>query len=66
MGCAAWKQKLGYHRRSLAETAVFRIKAIFGDRVRSRLFEAQGTQILIRCAALNRMSHLGMPDSYAV
>jgi hypothetical protein len=45
---------------------VFRIKAIFGDRVRSRLFQAQGTEILIRCAALNRMTHLGMPDSYAV
>jgi hypothetical protein len=66
IGRAAWKQKLGYHRRNLAETAVFRIKTIFGDRVRSRLFEAQGMEILIRCAALNRMTHLGMPDSYAV
>ncbi len=66
IGCAAWKQKLGYHRRSLAETAVFRIKAIFGDRVRSRGFQAQAAEMLIRCSALNRMTHLGMPDSYAV
>jgi hypothetical protein len=66
IGCAAWKHKLGYHRRNLAETAVFRIKAIFGDRVRSCSFEAQAAEMLIRCSALNRMSHLGMPDSYAV
>ena len=66
IGGAAWKQKLSYHRRNLAQTAMFRIKTIFGDRVRSRVFEAQSTKILIRCAALNRMTHLGMPDSYPV
>jgi IS5 family transposase len=65
IGRAAWKQEIGYHRRSLAETAIFRVKTIFGDRVRSRTFEGQGAEMLIRCAALNRMTHLGMPDSYA-
>jgi hypothetical protein len=66
MGGAAWKRALGYHRRSLAERAIFRVKTIFGERVRARSFEAQATEILIRCSALNRMTHLGMPDSYAV
>jgi IS5 family transposase len=66
MGRAAWKCASGYHRRSLAETAIFRVKTLFGDRVRARIFEGQGVEMLIRCAALNHMTHLGMPDSYAV
>ena len=66
VGRAQWKRESGYHRRSLAETAVFRFKMIFGERVRARSFEGQAAQVLVRCAALNRMTHLGMPDSYAV
>ena len=66
VGRKRWKQACGYHRRSLAETTVFRVKTIFGNRVRSRSFEGQAAEMLIRCAALNRMTHLGMPDSYAV
>jgi hypothetical protein len=64
-GPAGWKKKANYHRRSLAETAVFRLKAIFTDRLRSREVERQKTQVMVRCAALNRMTGLGMPKSYA-
>lgn len=64
-GKKEWKKEVGYNRRSLAETAMFRMKVIFGDRVSARGFEGQAAQMLIRCAALNRMTHLGMPDSYA-
>jgi hypothetical protein len=65
MGRKPWKQEVGYHRRRLAETQMFRVKTIFGDRVSARQFGGQATQVLVRCAALNRMTHLGMPDSYA-
>jgi hypothetical protein len=65
-GRGVWKRAIGYHRRNKAETAIFRIKTIFGERVHSRGFEAQAAEMLIRCSALNRMTHLGMPDSYAV
>ncbi len=65
-GRAAWKRESGYHRRSLAETAVFRVKMIFGERVGARSFDGQAAQLLVRCATLNRMTHLGMPDSYKV
>jgi IS5 family transposase len=58
-----WKEESGYHRRSLAETAVFRLKCIFGDKLSSRRFESQTNEVLLRCAALNRMTHLGMPQS---
>ena len=61
-----WKEESGYHRRSLVETAVFRLKSIFGDKLSSRGFEAQANEVLLRCAALNRMTHLGMPQSYAI
>lgn len=66
IGRAAWKGECGYHRRSLAETTMFRLKTIFRDRVTARGFAGQATQLLVRCAALNRMTHLGKPDSYRV
>jgi len=50
--------------RSLAEIAIFRLKTIFGDELSARLLETQTTQALIRCIALNKMTHLGMPESY--
>jgi hypothetical protein len=65
-GWQQWKDDSGYHMRSLAETAMFRLKAIFGAELSARLIETQTTQALIRCLALNRMTHLGMPESYQV
>lgn len=65
-GRRQWKQDSGYHMRSLAETIMFRLKTIFGDTLSARLLETQSTQALIRCLALNRMTLLGMPDSYPV
>lgn len=66
VGRKKWKQEIGYHRRSLAETQNFRLKTLFGERVSARQFAGQAVQLLVRCAALNRMTHLGMPDSYPV
>lgn len=65
-GRAQWKQTHGYHRRSLAETAMFRLKIIFGPHLSARRLDAQATQVGIRCRALNCMAHLGLPQSYPV
>jgi len=65
-GRKEWKKNSGYHVRSLAETTMFRLKTIFGDDLSARLLETQTTQALVRCAALNKMTHLGMPQSYKV
>jgi len=65
-GRKEWKKNSGYHVRSLAETTMFRLKTIFGNELSARLLETQTTQALIRCAALNKMTHLGMPQSYKV
>ncbi len=45
---------------------LFRLKTLFGDRLSARRFKRQQTEVAIRCAALNRMTQLGMPDSYPV
>ena len=45
---------------------MFQLKTIFGDKLSARLLETQTTQALIRCLALNRMTHLGMPESYPI
>ena len=66
LGRTEWKRESGYHRRSLAETAMFRFKTIFGNTCSRRTFDNQATELLLAVAALNRMTHLGMPDSYAL
>jgi IS5 family transposase len=66
VGRAAWKRESGYHRRSLAETTMFRLKTSFSERVTARGFAGQAAQLLVRCAALNRMTQLGRPDSHRV
>jgi hypothetical protein len=65
-GLKGWKKRSGYHRRSLVETAFFRLKMIFSDRLRSRRDDTQTAEALIRCTALNRMTNLGLPDSYRI
>lgn len=66
VGRKQWKIESAYHRRSLSETVMFRLKTIFGEKISARTFENQRTQLLIRCRALNLMTTLGMPDSYVV
>ena len=65
-GRQQWKKDSKYHMRSLAETAMFRLKTFFGDELSARLLETQTTQALIRCLVLNKMTHLGMPESFPV
>ena len=65
-GRKKWKQDTGYHRRSLAETAVYRFKTIFGNTLNSRTLSRQVTEVRVKAAALNRMTRLGLPDSYRV
>ena len=66
VGRKAWKIESGYHVRSRAETQMFRVKTIFGERLRSREEKRQENEVRLRVRALNVMTALGMPDSYAV
>jgi hypothetical protein len=66
VGRDEWKKEAGYHQRSLAETAMMRLKTIFSDRLKAREWRRQETELRVRCAAMNRMKSLGMPQSYAI
>ena len=57
-----WKQRSGYHARSLSETAMYRYKRIIGERVHARVFVSQQAEATIGCNVLNRMAGIGMPD----
>lgn len=65
-GRKKWKTDHHYHQRSLAETAMFRFKTIFGSQLNARLDEQQQTEVAIKCAILNRFTDLGMPDTLAI
>jgi IS5 family transposase len=65
-GRKEWKEESGYHRRSLAETAMFRFKTIFSDHLNARETKRQKTEARVKCVALNRMTRLGLPDSYRI
>jgi hypothetical protein len=65
-GRKKWKRIHHYHKRSLAETTMFRYKTILGDKLQSRTFERQRTEALLSCKILNKMTHCGMPVSVKI
>lgn len=66
LGQTQWKKKNNYYRRNIAETTIFRIKQLFGSYLNARSFENQAVEAFIKCQVLNKMTALGMPDSYLV
>lgn len=56
LGRNQWKKSSGYHRRSLVETAVFRLKTIFGPELKNRRFDNQHTEARLRCRILNQFT----------
>ena len=65
-GRRAWEKALGYGKRSLVETAMFRYKTLIGPTLRARKFEAQQVETRVACSVLNRMTELGMPVSQRI
>lgn len=66
VGRRKWKEQSGYHRRSLAETAISRYKRLVGEKLRAREFGRQCTEAFVGVVMLNTMLPLGMPQSYPV
>lgn len=60
-GLAAWKQRTQYHRRSLVENTIYRLKRLFDVRLASRRIDTHVAKVQLRVAALNTMTSLGMP-----
>jgi len=61
IGRRLWKICSGYHERSLVETAMFRVKKMFGDKLKARSIGAQRTESICKCLIINKMNKLGMP-----
>lgn len=62
LGRTAWKKDVDYHVRSLGETAMFRMKTIFGSTLKNRVLPNQQTEVRIRSKILNRLTQRGLPD----
>jgi len=62
VGRKRWKQAAGYHRRSLVETSMSRLKRAFGSRLKNKRFDNQHTEARLRCKLLNHFTHLGLPQ----
>ena len=63
LGRRRWKKTLGYHRQSRVENAFFRYTSIIGDGLRARSPTGQGSEVVLGCEILNRMTELGRPVS---
>ena len=55
-GRQGWKHLIGYYRLSLAETAMFRYKTIFGEEMKARFKENQKTEARIKARCINNLS----------
>ena len=66
LGRRQWKKASGYHRQSRVENVFFRYKSIIGDGLRARSPAGQGSEVVLGCEILNRMTALGRPVSYRI
>ena len=66
LGRRRWKQASGYHRQGRVENTFFRYKSIIGDGLRARSPAGQGSEVVLGCEILNRMTELGRPVSYRI
>nr|WP_247644796.1 IS5 family transposase [Vibrio cholerae] len=58
-----WKERYGYHKRSLSETAMYRVKQLLGGRLSLRNYNAQVGETYAMIKALNKITGLGMPKT---
>lgn len=47
-GPDTWKEKVEYRQRSLVEKAMFRIKRLFGERLKERTMKNQHVEIMVK------------------
>ncbi len=61
-----WKKRYGYHKRSLSETVMYRVKQLLGGRLSLRNYNAQVGETYAMNKALNKLTGLGMPETQCV
>ena len=55
-GSDTWKEQVNYHQRFLVETAMFRIKRLFGERLKNRTLKNQWGETMVKTNALNMLT----------
>ncbi|MGL5302209.1 MAG: IS5 family transposase, partial [Aeromonas sp.] len=60
-GLAYRKQISGYHRRSLAETAMYRFKQLMAGQITLRKYNGQVGEVMAYVSAINKLNTLGLP-----
>ena len=63
-GRMQWQEKRNYGQRNYSELAVQRYQKILGDKMHAREFKRQQQEAMIGCGVINKMTSLGMPQSY--
>ncbi len=58
-----WKERYGYHKRSLSETTMYRVKQLLGGRLSSGNYNAQVGETYAMIKALNKLTGLGVPET---
>jgi hypothetical protein len=63
-GRMQWQKVRNYGKRNYSELAIQRYKKILGNSLHARELSRQKQETVIGCGILNKMTGLGMPDSY--
>lgn len=61
-----WQRARNYGKRNNSELCIQRFKRILGNKLHSRKFSRQKNEAMIGCGILNKMTGLGMPESYKI
>ena len=65
-GRMQWQKVRKYGSRNYSELAIQRYKKILGNKLHSRKLPRQKQESMIGCGILNKMTSLGMPESYKI
>ena len=60
------KKRYGYHKRSLSETTMHRVKQLLGGKLSLKNYNAQVGETYAMIKALNKLTGLGMPETQYV
>ncbi|MCG9784511.1 hypothetical protein L1D52_19330, partial [Vibrio brasiliensis] len=60
------RQQCIEHKRSLSETAMYRVKQLLGGKLSLRNYNAQVGETYAMIKALNKLTGLGMPETHHI
>ncbi|WP_286293887.1 IS5 family transposase [Vibrio apostichopi] len=66
LGPMRWQKTKQYGKRNVSENAMHCYKTITGPKLHSREFNSQQQEMMLAASILNRLTQLGMPESYRV